>query len=556
MVLPMLSARGRQSWGVGEIGDLVAVCDWLRDADIGFLQLLPLNEMRPGENSPFSALSSMAIDPLYISLRHNLEFKALGGEEALDPAAKQQLSAVRACRHIDYNAARSLKTNTLHAAFERFRARDWAWKTPRAVALQEYCIRESWWLSDHALFHALRDRHAAKPWWEWDPALAQRDHAALQHARAELGLECLFYSYIQWQADTQWRDARFEAAPVGLFGTLPFGVSADSADVWVHQHHFQLDASVGTPADAAGGPVRSWNLPPYRAEVAAADDHPWIRARARRAASLFDGYRVDHLAGFYRTFVIPADGSPPRFRPEAEHDQLQYGEQIAQVFTKPGAFVTADDLGLVPPYVRASLDRLGIPGCRALRWDRHWDAAERPFVDPARYPHMSIATTGTHDMETLGEWWDAAPVSERVLVARIPSVAARSLEPSAPFTPYTRDALLEALTASASSLLVLPIQDVFGWRERINIPSSANGDNWTWALPWPVEDLCDRPDARERARTLCQWMRQYRRSPVKGGRTDVSALVSTTNRGHTGLSFLQPSPSRGRDRIHERYRPD
>ena len=35
-----------------------------------------------------------------------------------------------------------------------------------------------------------------------------------------------------------------------------------------------------------------------------------------------------------------------------------------------------------------------------------------------------------------------------------------------------REALLETLYASGANLLILPFQDVFGWRDRINMPAT------------------------------------------------------------------------------------
>ena len=32
-----------------------------------------------------------------------------------------------------------------------------------------------------------------------------------------------------------------------------------------------------------------------------------MRARARRYGDLYDGYRIDHLVGLYRTYVRPID---------------------------------------------------------------------------------------------------------------------------------------------------------------------------------------------------------------------------------------------------------
>ena len=42
--------------------------------------MLPLNEMAAGQQSPYSAVSAMAIDPIFIRLPDVPEFAALGGE--------------------------------------------------------------------------------------------------------------------------------------------------------------------------------------------------------------------------------------------------------------------------------------------------------------------------------------------------------------------------------------------------------------------------------------------------------------------------------------------
>jgi 4-alpha-glucanotransferase len=76
-----------------------------------------------------------------------------------------------------------------------------------------------------------------------------------------------------------------------------------------------------------------------------------------------------------------------------------------------------------------------------------------------------------------------------------------------------RDALLEVLMASPSQLVLFPIQDVFGWRDRINEPGTVNDHNWTFRLPWPSNRLADGGDAiaRERQSTLRGWSEKYGR---------------------------------------------
>jgi 4-alpha-glucanotransferase len=74
-----------------------------------------------------------------------------------------------------------------------------------------------------------------------------------------------------------------------------------------------------------------------------------------------------------------------------------------------------------------------------------------------------------------------------------------------------RDALLEVLMASASELVLFPIQDVFGWRDRINEPGTVNDRNWTFRLPWPSNRLNDIDSARERQAALRRWSEKYGR---------------------------------------------
>jgi 4-alpha-glucanotransferase len=70
-----------------------------------------------------------------------------------------------------------------------------------------------------------------------------------------------------------------------------------------------------------------------------------------------------------------------------------------------------------------------------------------------------------------------------------------------------RDALLQAALASGSRLIELPMQDIFGWRDRINTPATIGDANWGWSLPWPVDTLVDRQEPLERAAALLAWTR-------------------------------------------------
>src|SRR5690606_29795322 len=133
--------------------------------------------------------------------------------------------------------------------------------------------------------------------------------------------------------------------------------------------------------------------------------------------------------GFYRTFVRPkgsaglqacghdAPARDPYFLPADTPDQLAQGERIMRIFMETGAAVTAEDLRTAPDYVRQSIGRLGLPGYIIQRWHRRWHEPFAPFIPPSEWRPNAVATTGTHDTETLAEWWDALGPDDRRQVA-------------------------------------------------------------------------------------------------------------------------------------------
>ena len=91
-------ARARRSWGIGEIGDLAPLTAWLAAGGQRALQLLPINEMAPSQQSPYSAISAMAIDPIYISL-------ASGA--GLSPAKRRSRPTIGRCSRASGSRPRS-----------------------------------------------------------------------------------------------------------------------------------------------------------------------------------------------------------------------------------------------------------------------------------------------------------------------------------------------------------------------------------------------------------------------------------------------------------------
>jgi 4-alpha-glucanotransferase len=488
IIVPLFSLASTHGWGIGEFPDLPEFAQWLDEAGQSVIQILPINEMPPIETSPYSAMTAMALDPIYLSVPEVPDFAAIGGEHALDGAERAEIARLRQSARVEYPSVRRLKDRWLRRSFDRFLQIEVSRGTPRALRFDQFCAAQAWWLDDYVLFRALHAFHDERQWSDWPEALARHDREAIAAVRPSLQREFTYRSYLQWLAAEQWAEARRRAWPLRVFGDLPFMISADSSDVWARQHEFRFDSTIGTPPDAFSATGQDWGLPPWRMEVMKEWGYAWMRNRARRYGSLYDGYRIDHLVGLYRMYVRPIDKSrEPFFDPAEEPQQIQLGETLVQILRgDTGAEVFAEDLGSIPPFVRESMARLELPGLKVLRWERHWDRERHPPIDPATFPELSVATTGTHDIEPIAATAEGD-------------------------TDAKRQAIIQSLLASGSALALIPLQDVFGWTARINTPAVVDDVNWTWRLPWPVDAWMHEEPALARADELKNWTRGHNR---------------------------------------------
>jgi len=505
--LPLFSARSRAGWGIGEMLDVIPLTAWMERAGVSELMLLPLGTIPDGETSPYSATSTLSIDPIYISLQALPDFARAGGEAALSGDGRAALDAARASTRVAHAHVRRAKSEALDLAFTAFLADEWGQLTTTAAALAAYVARERWWLDDYALFLALGQSMPGMSWRAWPAALRDRDSRALDDARRQLAREVLRHQYSQWVADAQWREARRAATTNGvrLIGDLPFVANTESPEVWARADEFLPGVSAGVPPDAFSDTGQDWGLPTYDWNTIRRGDYAWMRQRARRMAALFDGIRVDHVIGLYRTYGRPRHGEP-FFNPADEPTQIAQGTDVLTILRSTGVELIAEDLGVVPDFVRASLTSLGGPGCKVLRWERDWHAPGAPFVPPANYPPMSAALTGTHDTEPLAAWWAEASRGDREAIVALDLFHERGVaNPGAPWSGRLRDTFIELVYRSGADAVFLPLQDVFGWFDRVNVPATVGPHNWTWAVPWPVDALHENDEAAERAGFL-RWL--------------------------------------------------
>jgi glycogen operon protein len=496
VVIPLFSIRSSSGWGLGEIPDLERFAEWAGRAGFSIVQILPVAETNGADPSPYAAASAFALDPIYLSLDACEDFAAAGGRAALSPEQKEILGKVSAAKLVDWENVRRLKQAGVELAFARFMRDEWAKETPRAHELVLFMKGHPGWLDDHALFHVWHDQLRTS-WTAWPSGPRERDPGTIARLRDEHGRELLRVKWTQWQLDRQWRAARRAAARAGveLMGDLPFVVGIDSSDVWAHRELFRTDLRVGTPPEPGAPDGQDWGLPVYDWSALERDRFAWMRERATRAGALFGLHRLDHVMGLYRTFARSVDGREKGFLPAHEREQIQQGEILLRLFGQ-WAEIVAEDLGAVPPFLRPSLEKLGVPGYRVLRWEKDGDA----FRDPATWPECSVATNATHDTDATAAWFDGLPPPERDRLRRVPGLG--DLPGKGPFDERSRDLLLRVIYNAPSRLVLVPFQDALGTRDRINTPGKADASNWRYRAARSIEELLADRETTERLARL------------------------------------------------------
>src|SRR3954465_7916546 len=138
-------------------------------------QLLPLSEVSPGQDSPYAASSSCALEAVYVDLH------SVPDLDGLAPDEDAELARLRRETRVDFEGYRRVKRTALGRAFQRFRHPERG--TGREKDFRALRASHAGWIEDWAAYRALHDERR-KSWRDWEPPLRDRDPAALEEARA------------------------------------------------------------------------------------------------------------------------------------------------------------------------------------------------------------------------------------------------------------------------------------------------------------------------------------------------------------------------------------
>ncbi len=487
-LFPLFSMRSKKDWGIGDISGMGLWIDALAELNLDLIQLLPVNETPPGVACPYTALSAFAIDPIFIAIDDIPELEEFPElkEEIASKKFQAGLRRLRASKKVQYNDVKQLKFDILWKLYCRFHERHILKDTHQADDFFAFGEKNACWLNDYALFRHLKDTHSWASWTHWEEPLRRHDPAALKEFEAANENQVLFFKYLQWVIDRQWRAVKDKAAAKGvlLMGDLPFMVNQESADVWARQNEFDIHREIGAPPDAFSETGQRWGLPAYQWQETEKNNFEWWRLKVKKSEDFYDLFRIDHLVGFFRTWVIPHDVAlKPDFDIKDAKEQRERGRRFLEAISGASRMLpVAEDLGVIPPFVYEVLNELNIPGYKVMRWEKKKDGN---YTEPENYPRVALATSSTHDNEPMADWWDTVDYMEKKLFWAM--VSGGGEKP--PVFSRSRESVVRKLLRAASSLVILPIQDIFGSRDRINLPGTIGTANWTYKFPTPAENF-------------------------------------------------------------------
>lgn len=460
--------------GIGTMGQAARdFVDFLKESGQAYWQLLPICPTSYGD-SPYQSYSTFAGNPYFIDL-DELEKNGL-----LDKADYENIDWESTADRVNFGTMYQKRYPVLQKAVERFLA-----SIPDDYS--EFCEKNKSWLSDFALFMALKDVHGGASWSEWVSPLRNRDAKALAAAEKAYEENVTFWKVLQYLFFKQWEELKAYANERGIsiIGDLPIYVSLDSVDVWAHPELFQLDENkrpkevAGCPPDGFSAEGQLWGNPLFDWDYMEQNGFAWWVDRIHYLCKVYDVLRIDHFRGFDSYYAIPYGDDTAYNGHWKQGPGMKLFDAVEKAIGRQT--IIAEDLGYMTDSVRKLLSDSTFPGMKVM--ELAFDSRDPNGIDylPHNYRKNCVAYTGTHDNDTIIGWFHEADAQDTAYAKEYLNITeGEALNWS----------MMCVLWASVADLTIVQTQDLLGLgsEARMNRPSTV-GSNWQWRmLPGALTD--------------------------------------------------------------------
>lgn len=307
IVAPMKAPAPRdRSWGLfiplyavreaADLGDLRRYREWANELGGGVVATLPILASADDEPSPYSPVSRLFWNEMYLDCRQVPEFRPEDEAFLNSHEAKRKLIARLAERFVP------------DREFEEF--------------------------ADHA-----------------------RDYAAFRagggSTRYHLYAQYRMAQQMRSTADDAGRRG------IGLYLDFPLGVNADGYDVRKYPHVFAKGVATGAPPDLFFTRGQNWGFPPFHPDGVREDRYRYFRDCIRHHVSHAAILRLDHVMALHRLYWIPQGAEASDGVYVHYHHEEFYAVVVLEA-SRHGCTIVGEDLGTVPQYVPRTMKKHGL----------------------------------------------------------------------------------------------------------------------------------------------------------------------------------------------------
>ena len=497
----LYTVRSDRNLGIGDLGDLATLIDWIATQGGDFVAVNPLFASASSGRyvGPYAPSTRHAFDDLYLDL-HALPPPEIAPIRTWLESHQEDIETLRQASHLNRPALRTAKRMAARTAFTH---------TDRD-ALDTF-RRNNSISAAFAIFQTLSDHHGDDHGFStWPRDLRDPNHKAVAAFAAAHADDVDFHLWMQMRTLEQLAALQARASDrglsIGLIHDLPIGVNPFGFDVWFWPDHFRRDRTLGCPPDAFNPDGQAWDLAPFDPETLTATNASHLVAIADRILPLGGALRIDHVLGLQRIWLIPTGATPNDGSYHAMPLDLLLST-IADRATHHDALIIGEDLGTVDPKLPPRLHQAGFLGTDVGLL----------LIDPEHGlpSHQHLRTDAffsltTHDLPPLASWLAATdilirhdlghpPLSlqpalnerhQRITALCQSLVDASLLDPevlvalgdvpnpgTAPVLPHQQRPIIDALhrwaLASPAQLIALPLDDLLVETIPINFPGIA-----------------------------------------------------------------------------------
>ena len=426
IAIQLYTVRSARNWGIGDFTDLLGFIRLAADVGATYVGLNPLHaphRNNPSAASPYAPTSRRFLNWLYIDVEAVPEAADPRVRSALcEPAFTATLTALRTTSIVDYAGVARAKDAILRRCFKVLGARP--------------ALDDDFRIS----FEPAASRSSASPFSRRSPNASDRTSPI---GRRPIALRA---------PTTSRRSRRRSGRPSSTRNISSITRAVNSrkpptSPAAARSNSIAISPSASTPTAPMLGSMRGLRSVGERRRAAgpAQSGRPGLgltaagsqRADPRRlctVAELFranmhaaGALRIDHAMSLTRLFWSL------RGRSASEGTYVQYPFEdllgvLALESSRAKCSVIGEDLGTVPDGFRERMKRAGVLSYRILFFERD---SNGDFIPAERYPALSLAATGTHDLATFAAWLAGSDIDLRAALASATRISCRANGPSA-----------------------------------------------------------------------------------------------------------------------------